>query len=108
MTAPSPDPAGAGLLRYLTARDRRRADQVTARLARFTDHERALVREAAVMGYVHGHMAGEVAGRRGDPPDQRRIPPDSRIVAEVLLGCASQSDLYPLIGEHLEADDDDD
>lgn len=94
-----------GLLDYLRIRDQQRANQVTARLARFTDRERALVREAAVHGYVLGHMAGEVAGRRGDPPDQRRIPPDSRIVAEVLLGCDAQSDLYPLIGEHVEDND---
>lgn len=101
-----PDPTlPDGLLDYLRTRDQQRADQVTRRLARFEGREQLLVREAAVMGYVLGHMAGEVAGRRGDLPDHRRIPPDSRIVAEVLLGCAAQSDLYPLIGEHVEDDD---
>lgn len=106
MTALNPE-VEADLLRYLAVRDQQRADQVTARLARFEGREQLLVREATVMGYVLGHMAGEVAGRRGDPPNERRIPPDSRIVAEVLLGCASQSELYPLIGEHMESDDGD-
>ena len=94
------------LLSYFAARDQQRAEQVAARLARFTDRERRLVREAAVMGYVLGHMSGEVYGRQGGKPMAARIPKDSAIVAEVVLACDSQSDLYPLIGEHVEDDDD--
>jgi hypothetical protein len=96
----------AGLIRYLAIRDQSRARQVDARLARLTDHERQLVREAAVMGYVLGHMSGEVQGRKGLPPMSGAIPKDGAIVAKVLLCCRSQSDLYPILGEHVEDDDD--
>jgi hypothetical protein len=91
-----PEPiTDAELMRYLAARDQARADQVADRLARLTERERALVREAAIMGWVHGAMtaAPNMAAVKA------AIPPDSRIVATVVLECASHSDRYPVLGD---------
>lgn len=86
------DPLTPDLRRYLAIRDQQRADQVARRLGRFTDRELALVREAAVHGWVLGVL------QAGGGP--RHILSDSQILGRVVLGCTSQSDLYPLIGEH--------
>lgn len=88
------------LVRYFAAMDQQRIDQVAGRMARFTERERRLVREAAVHGWV--------LGVRQSGGKQRDIPHDAEIVFRVVLGCDAQSDLYPLIGEHVEASDDDD
>lgn len=84
-----------GLLRYFAVRQQERADEVAAALARLSVPERRLLREAAVMGYVRGVMAGGVAARAGIREPE--IPPDSAVVAEVVSCCQSMSDLYPFI-----------
>ena len=78
------------LIRYLAARDAERDDQVNRALDALTDRERALIREAAVMGYVQGVQAaraGEIA-----------IPKDAAILWHVVIGCQAFDDLYPTIG----------
>lgn len=73
---------------YLQRRAEDRARAVETLLHGFTDRERALIREAAVMGYVTGAMCG---------PHRTRIPPDSAILQEVVDACLTHSDLYPTI-----------
>lgn len=70
---------------YLTEQDRLRAMTVERVLAKLDPRERALHREAAVMGYVHGTMAG----------DRAPFPKDSQIVAAVITSCVATDDLYP-------------
>jgi hypothetical protein len=53
-----------------------------------TPRERRLVRDAAVMGYVRGNMAGKC----GD----FTIPPDVEILHEVVDACLAFPDLYPV------------
>ena len=80
------------LLGYLALRSRDRAGRVRDALAALTPREQALVRDAAVMGYVRGAQAvaaGSVSGK---------IPADSAIVAEVVGACLSLPDLYPTLG----------
>jgi hypothetical protein len=77
-----------GLVRYLAIRDQQRADAVRDTLATMTDRERALVREAAVMGYVTGARTHA---------HRDRIPPDADILAEVVGACLAMDDLYPTI-----------
>lgn len=91
MTAEIPD----DIVRYVAARDRDRAEQVDQALAALTDRERALVRAAAVMGYVHGTLA-----ERGEP-----IPPDTDILREVVAACQSMPNLYPTIARHQPAEE---
>jgi hypothetical protein len=83
------------LARYLAVRDQQRLDAVSAALGAMTRRERRLVREAAVMGYVRGSMAGEAAARAGERP---KIPRDSAVVFEVVDACLAMRDLYPVIG----------
>lgn len=77
------------LIRYLAVRDAQRDDRVNRALAALTDRERALVREAAVMGYVQG--VGAARAKEFD------IPKDSEIVWRVIAGCQTFDDLYPTI-----------
>ncbi|MFC8008714.1 hypothetical protein [Streptomyces cinereoruber] len=68
----------------------RAADRQTAAAefyATLTDRERALVRDAAVMGYVQGtlHPRGE------------KHPKDSWVTALVVQECLAFPDLYPAI-----------
>lgn len=59
-----------------------------------------LVREAAIMGFVHGAMWGRVQGRRqvrNDEEDQ--FPRDSDILLRVMRGARSNGDLYPLLSK---------
>jgi len=81
------------LAAYFALRQQQRADAVAAVVGAMNPRERRLVREAAVMGYVRGSMAGEVAGRQG--VFKTKIPPDSAVVAEVVDACLSMPDLYP-------------
>lgn len=78
----------ADLIAYLARRVRARNDRFNDVLESFSPTERELIKEAAVMGYVHGKMAGRDA----------KIPPDAEIVWIVITGCLDQPDLYPLIG----------
>lgn len=53
------------IVRYVAARDQERAERVDRALAALTGRERALVREAAVMGYVQGAMYASATRYRG-------------------------------------------
>jgi hypothetical protein len=74
------------LVDYVLKRDQQRADEVNAVLAAMSERERRLVREAAVMGYVHGrqHPAGT------------DHPKDSTVLANVIGACLANGDLYPV------------
>ncbi|GAA2108021.1 hypothetical protein [Streptomyces synnematoformans] len=75
------------LISYVAERDAARHAAVDAFLARLTDRERALMREAAVMAYVHG---------RQHPRDEKH-PEDSHVLAGVIEACLAMPDLYPTI-----------
>lgn len=79
------------LVRYLEQRDNARAEAINTFLATLTDRERALMREAAVMGYVRGRM---------HPKDEKH-PKDSAVFAEVIDAALAVPDLYPTINAHL-------
>jgi hypothetical protein len=81
MSAPLP-PA---LVAYLVQRDAERAEAIRSFLASLTDRERALMREAAVMGYVQG---------RRHPQDEAH-PKDAAVLALVVDACLALPDLYP-------------
>jgi hypothetical protein len=81
------------LVRYFAARQEQRAERVESVVAALNPRERKLVREAAVMGYVRGAMAGAVAARAGER--DATIPPDSFVLREVVDACLSMPDLYP-------------
>lgn len=85
MTVDIPD----DIVRYVVARDQQRAEQVDQAWAALTERERALVREAAVMGYVRGVLS------TGTQPT---IPPDSTVVRTVIGACQAMPDLYPTLG----------
>lgn len=84
-----PDGATAmanNLVGYLTARAQRREERVDAMLAAMTPREQRLVREAAVMGFVHGK------GFTG--PEH---PKDTPVMRGVLSACDAMPDLYPIM-----------
>lgn len=87
------------LIRYFEIREQHRADEIAGVLAGLPDRERALVREAAVMGFVRGAMFA--GGGRKTP----EIPRDSRIVAEVVGACLSMPETYPTLTRWEQADD---
>lgn len=74
---------------YLAARDRERAQQVGEALGALTPREQALVKEAAVMGYVQGALAAGAV--------HPQIPPDSAVLTEVVGACLAMPDLYPTL-----------
>ncbi len=93
MTTPEVQPEiMQGLARYFASREQQRAEQVASVLGAMNPRERKLVREAAVMGYVRGTMAGAVDGRAGR---EAEIPHDRDILALVVSCCLSIPDLYP-------------
>jgi hypothetical protein len=75
------------LISYMERQRASRADAVNAVLASLTDRERALIRDAAVMGYVRGTMHP-----KGEPH-----PKDSAVLAEVIDACLALPDLYPAV-----------
>ena len=77
----------ASLIAYLVSRDAARADAVNNLLERLTPRERALVRDAAVMGYVRGRMH----------PQDEKHPKDGAVLAEVVDACLAFPDLYPAV-----------
>jgi hypothetical protein len=77
------------LVLYFAERERQRAEEVARALSRLTAREGRLVREAAVMGYVRGVMAGKVGNDK--------IPGDLDILAHVVNCCLWMPDLYPVI-----------
>lgn len=76
------------MIRYFERREATRAAAVESVLASLTDREKALVKDAAVMGYINGtmHVPGEP------------IPRDGRIVTNVIAACLHHPDLYPALG----------
>lgn len=72
---------------YLVQRAAARADAVSAVLGALTERERALVKDAAVMGYVRGTMH----------PEGEKHPKDSAVLAEVIDSCLAFPDLYPAV-----------
>ncbi|GAA0501131.1 hypothetical protein [Streptomyces olivaceiscleroticus] len=80
------------LVAYLMERDAQRASAVDTLLTSLTERERALVRDAAVMGYVRGtfHPRGE------------EVPLNKAIVAEVVSACFTFPSLYPAINADIE------
>lgn len=89
MPARSPArPAGTAheqLADYLTERDRRRAYAIARARGGMEPREAALVREAAVMGFVQGRMHADVP-----------VPRDEAIVDLVVDACIHADDLYPV------------
>lgn len=83
--------AGAGfpdnLLTYIANRDAARHAHAAEVYGALTERERALVKDAAVMGFVQGLMREREEG----------VPKDSQIVALVVEACLAQPDLYPAI-----------
>lgn len=79
------------LVRYLDQRNASRADAINAFLATLTDRERALIKDAAVMGYVRGRMH----------PTGEKHPKDSAVLVEVIDAALAIPDLYPAINAHL-------
>src|SRR5690348_2383937 len=77
------------LVLYFAERERQQAEDVAVALSRLNAREVRLVREAAVMGYVRGVMAGKA----GDD----KIPGDVDVLAHVVSCCLSMPDLYPVI-----------
>jgi hypothetical protein len=77
----------ASLITYLADRDAAHAQAVTDLLDRLTPRERALIRDAAVMGYVRGRMHAQ----------DEKHPKDGAVLAEVVDACLALPDLYPAI-----------
>ena len=77
----------AGLSAYLTAQDQARSRAVDRVLGALEPRERALVREAAVMGFVQGSRSAPRAP----------IPPDSVVTWIVVDACVAFSELYPTV-----------
>lgn len=84
------------LISYLEQRDAQRANAVTAKLDALSDWERALVKDAAVMGYVQGmrHPQGEA------------YPGDVNVVPFVIGECLAFPDLYPAINTNTQPTED--
>ena len=77
------------LIDYLVDRDRAREERIDQALGALTPRELALVREAAVMGYVQGDLA----------PQGQAIPPDTSILRRVVSACLTVPDLYPTLSD---------
>jgi hypothetical protein len=78
-------PLPPALIAHLAQRDADRATAVAAFLDGLTDRERALMRDAAVMGYVQGRQHPE-----GEPH-----PKDGAVLDLVVDACLHFTDLYP-------------
>lgn len=92
-------PAADRLIRYFELRERHRADEIATVLNGLTGREQALIREAAVMGFVRGAIFA--SGGRATP----KVPRDSRIVAEVVGACLSMPKTYPTLTRTEPVDD---
>lgn len=90
--APLPEWLVGHLVERADARQRRAAEVYNA----LTERERALVCEAAVMGYVQGLMRDRSEG----------VPKNSQVVALVVQECLAFPDLYPTISGHTEENND--
>ncbi|MFE1451965.1 hypothetical protein [Streptomyces olivaceoviridis] len=72
---------------YFAKRQAARAKRVRDFLDSLSPRERALVQEAAVMGYVRGSMH----------PRGEEIPLNADILADVINACFAFPDLYPAV-----------
>ena len=79
---------------YLAKRDTLRARVADRLLTGFTEREQALMREAAVMGWVQGM-------RHHDLP----VPKNTPILRTVLDACLAFQDLYPTITGYVPGED---
>jgi hypothetical protein len=79
------------LISYVENQDAQRADAVNDVLASLTDRERALVKDAAVMGYVQGMRH----------PHAEQIPGDATIAVKVVEACLALPDLYRAISGYV-------
>lgn len=79
------------LTNYFAARAKARDEEFEGIYNQFTEVEKRLVREAAVMGFVQGLQA---AGKH----DLKPFPNDSEITKAVVLEAANIPDLYPIMG----------
>ncbi|MEU2134955.1 hypothetical protein [Streptomyces sp. NPDC018352] len=86
------------LATYLEQRDNAHADAVNAFLSTLTDRELALMKDAAVMGYVRGRTH----------PQGEKHPKDSAVLIEVIDAAFAFPDLYPAINAHLADDEEPD
>ncbi|MYW46372.1 hypothetical protein [Streptomyces sp. SID161] len=77
----------AALDDYFAKRQAARAERVRAFLDSLNPRERALMQDAAVMGYVRGSMH----------PRGEEIPLNADILADVVNACFAQPDLYPAV-----------
>lgn len=82
-----------GLLDYSESRQRQRTAAVNRALATLRPFERRLVREAAVMGYVRGTIAGRARATLGEPRDGD-VPSDPAILADVISACIAMDSPY--------------
>lgn len=98
MTGPDLSPE---LVSYFEQRERARLVAINRALKTLRPFERRLVREAAVMGYVRGGMAGRARATLGEPRDGD-VPRDSEMLVEVVGACIAASDLYPYLAEAAE------
>ena len=82
------------LVADIVQRNAERQNTAAEFYATLTDRERALVRDAAVMGYVQGtlHPRGE------------KHPKDSWVTAIVVQECLAFPDLYPAINNQTAED----
>ena len=75
---------------YLANMREKRSTAAVAMFENLTPREQALVRDAAVVGFVMGTITGYI------PAED--FPADSKVIEEVLLVSKDQSDLYPTLG----------
>lgn len=76
------------LAEYMATRDAQELERVNKALEKLSVYEQALVRDAAVMGYVQGLMDGWVR------MDCRR---DHDIIFMTVRGCLREPDKYPAV-----------
>jgi hypothetical protein len=86
-----------GLIDYLAIRDAARETRRQALLSSLTPREAALVREAAVMGFVQGTMHSGAA--------RVVIPKDSEILRRTVDGFLAFPDTYPNVTGYTEAEE---
>lgn len=90
-----------GLQKYLAASAKRREDELDQMLGRLSERELALVREAAVMGFVQGAMAEAGGATRSKmltrESEGGSYPGDTAVMRTVVQNCHSMPDLYPTI-----------
>ena len=87
MTDYQEDGVTAALADYFAKRQAARANRIRTFLDSLSPRERALIQDAAVMGYVRGSMH----------PRGEEIPLNPDILNEVIDACFAFPDLYPAV-----------